>query len=179
MFLYEDHKYKGQVGSVKQSKITRHFVGFSHDIGYRLTVLVLMDDKKMVISRSRVMLINIEEKNLKLDDDLGKLPNWVYVWLMHDGKEDYIKLPMIDVNFCPYNIEYDSDDHNQLASDKVPELAPWGCDHGNDDEPVSSKKGENKSVPVMAMKGEMHDAKETVDAQGETKGDDKLPHLIP
>jgi hypothetical protein len=36
------------------------------------------------------MLIKTEENNLKLDDDFGKLQNWVYVWLKHDGKEDSI-----------------------------------------------------------------------------------------
>jgi hypothetical protein len=28
----------------------------------------------------------------------------------HDGKEDSIKLPTIDTNFCPYKVEYDSDE---------------------------------------------------------------------
>jgi hypothetical protein len=99
---YEDHDYKGQVGSKKQSKIVGHFVGFSHDIGHKLAFLVLTDDMKSVISRSRVTLIKTEENNLKLNDDFGKLRNQVYVWSRHDGKEDSIKLPTIDTNFCPY-----------------------------------------------------------------------------
>jgi hypothetical protein len=65
---------------------------------------------KAVISRSRVTLIKTEENNLKLDDDFGKLWNQVYVWSRHDGKEDSIKLPTIDTNFCPYKVEYNSNE---------------------------------------------------------------------
>jgi hypothetical protein len=122
---YEDHDYKGQVGSKKQSEITGCFVGFSHDIGHKLTFLVLTDDTKSVISRSRVTLIKTEENNLKLDDDFGKLWNQVYVWSRHDGKEDSIKLPTIDTNFCPYKVEYDSDkDDEWSALDEVPGTGP-------------------------------------------------------
>jgi hypothetical protein len=59
----------------------------------------------------------------------GKLRNRVYVWSRHDGKEDSIKLPTIDTNFCPYKVEYDSDeDDEQSASDEVPKLVPRGRD---------------------------------------------------
>ena len=130
MLLIQRSDYKGQVSSKKQSKITGHFIGFSHYIGHKLTFLVLTDDTKTVISRSRVMLIKTEENNLKLDDDFGKLWNQVYVWSRHDGKEDSIKLPTIDTNFCPYKVEYNSDkDDGQWASDEVPELVP--CSHEN------------------------------------------------
>jgi hypothetical protein len=61
-------------------------------------------------------LIKTEENNLKLDDDFGKLWNWVYVWSRHDGKEDSIKLPTIDTNFCPYKVEYDSDEDDGAVS---------------------------------------------------------------
>jgi hypothetical protein len=76
-------------GIPKQSEITGRFVGFSHDIGHKLTFLVLTDDTKSVISRSRVTLIKTEENDLKLDDDFGKLRNRVYVRSRHDGKEDW------------------------------------------------------------------------------------------
>jgi hypothetical protein len=92
---YEDHEYKGQVSSMKQSEIIGHFVGFSHNIGHKLTFLVLTDDTRSVISRSRVTLVKTEENNLKLDDDFGKLQNQVHVQSKHDGKEDSIKLPKI------------------------------------------------------------------------------------
>ena len=81
-YQYKDHEYKGQVSSVKQSEITGCFVRFSHDIGHRLTFLVLSEDPKTVISRSRAMFIKTEENNLKLDEDFGKLCNQVYVQLM-------------------------------------------------------------------------------------------------
>jgi hypothetical protein len=176
---YEDHDYKGQVGSKKQSEITGCFVGFSHDIGHKLTFLVLTDDTRSVIARSRVTLIKTEENNLKLDDDFGKLRNRVYVWSSHDGKEDSIKLPTIDTSFCPYKVEYDSDeDDEQSASDKVPKAVPHGRDM--DSGTISPEKGENQSLSISAMKGEVHSAKETADAQGETDDeDDELPRLIP
>jgi hypothetical protein len=45
---------------------------------------------------------------------------------------------------------------------------------------VSPEQGENQSLSVSAMKGEMHSAKEMADAQGETdNNDDELPCLIP
>jgi hypothetical protein len=109
---------------VKQSEITRCFVGFSHDIGHRLTFLVLTDDTKTVISRSRVTLIKTEENNLKLDDDFGKLPNWIYVWSKHDGKEDNIKFPMIDVNFCLYKAEY-----NSMMTTSQHQMKSWNWSH--------------------------------------------------
>jgi hypothetical protein len=53
---------------------------------------------------------------------------------------------MIDTNFCPYKVEYDSDDDdNQSASDKVPELVPHSHDKGSN-KPVSPEKGENQSA---------------------------------
>jgi hypothetical protein len=45
---------------------------------------------------------------------------------------------------------------------------------------VSPEQGENQLPSVLAMKGEMHSAKEMADAQGEMdNNDDKLPCLIP
>jgi hypothetical protein len=49
-----------------------------------------------------------------------------------------------------------------------------------DSKMVSPEKGENQLPSVLAMKGEMHSAKETADAQGEMDNkDDELPCLIP
>jgi hypothetical protein len=139
----------------------------------------LTNDTRSVISRSRVTLIKTEENNLKLDDDFGKLRNWVYVWSRHDRKEDSIKLPTIDTSFCPYKVEYDSDeDDEQSASDEVPEPVPSG--HDMDSRTVSPEQGENQPLSVLAIKGETHSAKEMADAQGEMDNkDDKLPRLIP
>ena len=118
----------------------------------------------------------------KLEQDhqaLRKLCNQVYVWSKHDRKEDDIKLPTTDTNFCPYKVVYDSaDDDDQSASDEVLELVLQRCDQGSN-KPVSPEKGENQSLPVSAMKGEMHATRETVDAQGEIDNNDKLPCLIP
>jgi hypothetical protein len=123
------------------------------NIGHKLTFLVLTDDTKSVISRSRVMLIKTEENNLKLDDDFRKLWNWVCVWSRHDGKEDSIKLPTIDTNFCPYKVEYNSDEDNgQSASAEVPELVLHSHDKDSN-KTVSPEQGENQLLSVLAMKG--------------------------
>jgi hypothetical protein len=58
---------------------------------------------------------------------------------------------------------------------KVPELVPHSHDKDSN-KMVSPEQGENQSLSVLAMKGEMHSAKEMADAQGEMDNNDDSSH---
>ena len=50
---YKGKDFQGQVGAKKSDEIRGHFVGFAWDVGHALTFLVLTDDTRKVIKRSR------------------------------------------------------------------------------------------------------------------------------
>ena len=51
-----DNTYNGKLGNEEHYKISGRFVGFARNVGHELTFLVLTDDTKRIIARSRVRL---------------------------------------------------------------------------------------------------------------------------
>ena len=68
-----------QPGSQKGQEMRGRFVGFAHDVGHALTFLVLTDDTRKVVKRSKLRLaecpeneIRMDENNLRLDRAAGQ-----------------------------------------------------------------------------------------------------------
>ena len=104
---YKDSQYSGQPGSEQSSEVRGRFVGFADHVGHALTFLVLTDDTKKIIPRSRLRLANETENNLKLEIEAGAAPERVYIKSKRDKDGDKLRLPTIDMNFDPFRVVED------------------------------------------------------------------------
>ena len=105
---YEDHQYKGQVGSTKSSEIRGRFVGFGWHVGHALTFKILTDDTKKIIYRSRVRLAAEGVNNLKLDTEAGQVPERIFIKSKRDSEDledSSFRLPTIDMSSSPFAVE--------------------------------------------------------------------------
>ena len=106
---YEDSSYSGGLGTVKESEISGRFVGFSWNVGHALTFLILTDDTRKIISRSRVKLANVPENKLIIDmKDEVKPEHRPFIRSKLDPNDDpSVSLPTIDISNNPIRAEYD------------------------------------------------------------------------
>jgi len=136
---YSGSGYSEQIGSVQDSEIHGRFVGFADSVGHNLTFLILTDDTKEIIARSRVRLMQDEENEI----DLSKL----------DG---YVEGPSI---FTPIIRK------SSTSSEEVPDLMHSTDDDDDDDEDIPELKARDMTPDDDVEKrhdpkGEYHSAME-------------------
>ena len=117
---YKDKHYSGGIGTKKSDEIRGRFVGFSWNVGHALTFLILTDDSRKVISRSRVRLANVPENNLKLDREAGEEPDGLPIIKSKYNPEDKedVQLPTINITESPILAEYDRREQEERLSPK-------------------------------------------------------------
>ncbi|CAB9530017.1 hypothetical protein SEMRO_2710_G335260.1 [Seminavis robusta] len=94
----------------KSSEIRGRFVGFAWNVGHQLTFKILTDDTKQIICRSRVRLAKEGINNLKLDVESGAVPERIYVRSKRDEEGDDARLPTIDMNQSPFDLQDDDEE---------------------------------------------------------------------
>ena len=163
---YEDKQYKGQIGSQKSSEIRGRFVGFSWSVGHALTFMVLTDDTRQIIHRSRLRLAKVGENNLKLDRDAGAVPERIYIRSKRDDEGDNVRLPTIDMSKTPFDIVFEDDekedtsDVTQEKGEQHQQTTPDGkptVPHGEPTTPVVETVEENEDDDASYAPSEQDD----------------------
>ena len=164
---YEDHSYKGQIGSVKSNEIRGRFVGFSWSVGHALTFKILTDDSKKIIHRSRVRLAKSGENNLKLDVEAGAVPERVYIHSHHDDTQGTSRLPTVDLTNNPFTIEHDEPFESRVNQGEEPDVdgTPPDSTFSNLDDPTPLDDPPLRDLPTV----------ETVPDEEDT--DEVPPHI--
>jgi len=103
---YDDSGKTPPIGSAEGSEITGRFVGFSKNVGHQLTFMILTDDTKKIIHRSRVRLLADKENDLPIDI-AGNKTHRQYIHSRRELAKE--PMPIYDVSKGPVHAEISTD----------------------------------------------------------------------